>query len=101
MDVVYSTNIVDHINEDTLPVWIDLNSSASTAQPNLGCESLGGELVSNGTFTNWVTTTQPVSWVMGGAVNITNYIERDGINDIVHIVSDSTQQVSIKQSSIL
>ena len=101
MDVVYSTNIVDHINEDTLPVWIDLNSSASTAQPNLGCESLGGELISNGTFTNWVTTTQPVSWVMGGTVNITNYIERDGINDIVHIVSDSTQQVSIKQSSIL
>ena len=41
MDVVYSTNIVDHINEDTLPVWIDLNSSASTIkhlyQLYMGC----------------------------------------------------------------
>ena len=41
MDVVYSTGIVDYMNEDTLPVWIDLNSSASTSQPNIGCDYLG------------------------------------------------------------
>ena len=50
MDVVYSTSIVDHTNEDALPVWIDLNSSDSTSQPNLGCESLGSELIINGKF---------------------------------------------------
>jgi len=41
MDVVYSTGIVDYMDEDVLPVWIDLNSSASTSQPNLGCGYLG------------------------------------------------------------
>ena len=100
MDVVYSTNIVDHINEDTLPVWIDLNSSGSTSQPNLGCESLGGELLLNGNFVNWVTTLQPTSWAQT-ANNGTNYIQRDGINNIANIISDGTSQIGIQQNSIL
>ena len=35
-DVIWSTNIIDYNDGSKLPVWIDLNTTAST-QPNTSC----------------------------------------------------------------
>ena len=35
-DVIWSTNIIDYKDGDKLPVWIDLNTTAST-QPITNC----------------------------------------------------------------